>query len=116
MLMAANIYSEVNEQLNFHWGTPLFVQPTIGAWRRISTHDAVNGVLLGIRPVGNLCVATVMVLGILTSCTAQPTTGFRPSNRSTRAVRTGVSEIKDRNNFRDEQQAAPRVSNAPIDL
>jgi hypothetical protein len=26
-----------------------------------------------------------------------------------------VSEIRDRNNFRDEQHAAPRVDNAPID-
>ena len=43
----------------------------------------------------------VLALGILTPCTAQKT--------------TGVSEIRDRNNFRDEQQTAPRVNNAPID-
>jgi hypothetical protein len=55
----------------------------------------------------------VMALAILTSCTAQTMTGFRPSSQS--ALPTGVSEIRDRNNFRDEQQAAPRVSNAPID-
>jgi hypothetical protein len=46
---------------------------------------------------------TIMVLGILASCTA-PTT----------APPTGVSEIRDRSNFRDEQQGAPRVNNAPI--
>ena len=57
----------------------------------------------------------VMALTILTSCTAQTTTAFRPSNQSTTAFSTGVSEIKDRNNFRDEQQAAPRANNAPID-
>jgi hypothetical protein len=55
----------------------------------------------------------VMALGILTSRTAQTTAGFRPSSES--ALATGVSEIRDRNNFRDEQQAAPRVNNAPID-
>jgi hypothetical protein len=57
----------------------------------------------------------VIALGILTSCTAQTTTAFRPSNQSTTGLPTGVSEIRDRNNFRDEQQAAPRVNNAPID-
>jgi len=57
----------------------------------------------------------VMALAILTSCTAQTTTAFQPSNQSTTALPTGVSEIRDRNNFRDEQQAAPRVNNAPID-
>jgi hypothetical protein len=57
----------------------------------------------------------VMALGILTSCTAQTTTAFRRSNPSTTALPTGVSEIRDRNNFRDEQQGAPRVNNAPID-
>jgi hypothetical protein len=57
----------------------------------------------------------VMALGILTSCTAQTTTAFRPSNQSTTGLPTGVSEIRDRNNFRDEQQAAPQVNNAPID-
>ena len=55
-----------------------------------------------------------MALGILTSCTAQTTTELRPSNQSTTARPTGVSEIRDRNNFRDEQQAAPRVYNAPL--
>ena len=55
----------------------------------------------------------VMALGILTSCTAQTTTAFRLSSQS--ELPTGVSEIRDRNNFRDEQQAAPRVNNAPID-
>jgi len=44
----------------------------------------------------------VMVLG-LTSCTAQ-------TKDSTR-----VSQVKDRHNFRDEQEGAPRVDNAPID-
>ena len=43
----------------------------------------------------------VMALGILTSCTAQTT---RP-----------MSEVTDRHNFRDEQEGAPRVDNAPID-
>src|SRR5262249_47559907 len=57
----------------------------------------------------------VMALGILTSCTAQTTTAFRPSNQSTTTLPTSVSEIRNRNNFRDEQQAAPRVNNAPID-
>ena len=57
----------------------------------------------------------VMALGILASCTAQTTTAFRPSNQSTTASPTGVSGIRDRNNFRDEQEAAPRVNNAPID-
>jgi hypothetical protein len=57
----------------------------------------------------------IMALGILTSCTAQTTTRFRRSNQSTTAVPTGVSEIRDRNNFRDEQQAAPRANNAPIE-
>jgi hypothetical protein len=45
----------------------------------------------------------VIALGILTSCPAQTT-------RPTRA-----SEVKDRHNFRDEQEGAPRVNNAPID-
>jgi hypothetical protein len=27
----------------------------------------------------------------------------------------GLSEIRDRNNFRDEQQAAPQPNNSPID-
>jgi hypothetical protein len=44
----------------------------------------------------------VMALGIFTSCTAQTT-------HSTR-----VSEVKDRHNFRDEQEGAPRADNAPI--
>jgi hypothetical protein len=57
----------------------------------------------------------IMALGILTACTMQTMTVFRPSNQSTTALPTGVSEIRDRNNFRDEQQAAPRVNNAPID-
>src|SRR5262245_5588425 len=55
-----------------------------------------------------------MPLAILTSCTAQRMAAFQPSNQSTTALPTGVSEIRDRNNFRDEQQAAPRVNNAPI--
>jgi hypothetical protein len=46
-----------------------------------------------------------MALGILTSCTAQTTMTFP----------IGVSEIRDRNNVRNEQQAAPRVNNAPVD-
>jgi len=58
--------------------------------------------------------SAVMALGILTACTAQ-TTAFRPSNQSTTALSTAVSEITDRNNLRDEQQAAPRVNYAPID-
>ena len=45
----------------------------------------------------------VMALGVLTSCTAQTT---RP---------TTLSEINDRHNFRDEQEGAPRLDNAPID-
>jgi hypothetical protein len=45
----------------------------------------------------------IVALGILASCTAQTT---RP---------TRVSEVKDRHNFRDEQEGAPRVDNAPID-
>jgi len=45
----------------------------------------------------------VMALGILTSCTAQTT----PPTRA--------AEVKDRHNFRDEQEGAPRVSNAPIE-
>ena len=45
----------------------------------------------------------VIALGILTSCTAQTT---RP---------TRLSEVTDRHNFRDEQEGAPRVNNAPID-
>lgn len=57
----------------------------------------------------------IMVLGILTSCTTQTGTALRPSNESKTALPTRVSEIRDRNNFRDEQQAAPRVNNAPID-
>jgi hypothetical protein len=44
----------------------------------------------------------VMALVILTSCTAQTT-------HSTR-----VPEVKDRHNFRDEQEGAPRVDNAVI--
>jgi len=44
----------------------------------------------------------VMALGILTSCTAQAT---RPNR---------VSELRDRHNFRDEQEGAPRVDNAPM--
>ena len=44
----------------------------------------------------------VMALGIFTSCTAQ----------TIRATR--VSEVKDRHNFRDEQEGAPRADNAPI--
>jgi hypothetical protein len=47
MLMAAALCSAPSEQLNFRWDTPPFVRLTIGAWRRISTHGAVNGVLLG---------------------------------------------------------------------
>jgi len=45
----------------------------------------------------------VMALGVLTSYTAQTT---RP---------IGVPEVKDRHNFRDEQEGAPRIDNAPID-
>ena len=45
----------------------------------------------------------VMALGIFTSCTAQTT-------HSTR-----VSEVKDRHNFRDEQEGAPRADNASIE-
>ena len=45
----------------------------------------------------------VMALGIFTSCTAQRT-------HSTR-----VSEVKDRDNFRDEQEGAPRADNASIE-
>jgi hypothetical protein len=45
----------------------------------------------------------VIALGILTSCTAQTT-------HSTR-----VSEVKDRHNFRDEQEGAPRPNNASIE-
>jgi hypothetical protein len=47
-------------------------------------------------------MGAVMALGILMSCTAQ-TTGP-----------TRVSEVKDRHNFRDEQEGAPRVDTAPI--
>ena len=44
----------------------------------------------------------IVALGMLTSCTAQTTSP------------TGVSEVRDRHNIRDEQEAAPRVNNAPI--
>jgi hypothetical protein len=70
------------------------------------------------RAMYPLCLifgCAVMALEILTSCTAETTTAFRSSNQSTIALPTGVSEIRDRNNFRDEQQAAPRLNNAPID-
>jgi hypothetical protein len=45
----------------------------------------------------------VIALAILTSCAAQTT-------HSTR-----VSEVKDRHNFRDEQEGAPRPNNTHID-
>jgi len=57
----------------------------------------------------------VMALGILTSCTAQTPTAFRSSKQSPTSLPIGLSEIRDRNNFRDEQQAAPRPNNSPID-
>lgn len=44
----------------------------------------------------------VIALMVLTSCTAQTTES------------TTVSEVKDRHNFRDDQEGAPRVTNAPI--
>jgi hypothetical protein len=58
----------------------------------------------------------VLALGILTACIAQTTTAFRPSNQSKTALLTRVSEIRDRNNFRDEQQAAPRVTTLLLTL
>jgi hypothetical protein len=45
--MAEAIYSALSWQLRFRWDKGLFVRLTIGAWRRTSTHGAVNGALLG---------------------------------------------------------------------
>ena len=63
-----------------------------------SSHFSVK--LLGLA-IYNI-MGAVMALGILTSCTPQ-TTGS-----------TRVSEVKDRHNFRGEQEGAPRVDTAPI--
>ena len=45
----------------------------------------------------------VIALGILTSCSATTT------------LPTRLSEIRDRNNLRDDQQAVPRANNAAIE-
>ena len=47
MRMAGATYSVLSERLRSRWHTAPFVQFTIGVWRRISTHGALNGVLLG---------------------------------------------------------------------
>ena len=57
----------------------------------------------------------VLALGILTSCAAQSTTVVKPPTQSATAATTGLSETRDRNTFRDDQSAAPRVNNAPLD-
>jgi hypothetical protein len=44
-----------------------------------------------------------MALGVLTACIAQTTTAYRPSNQSKTALPTRISEIRDRNNFRDKE-------------
>src|SRR6266567_2291716 len=48
MRMAEATYSAVGSQLISRWHTAPFVRVTTGAWRRISTRGAINGVLLGL--------------------------------------------------------------------
>ena len=51
--MAEVTYLPLSKQLRSRWHTAPFVRLTIGAWRRISTHGAVNGLLLGWRGFGD---------------------------------------------------------------
>lgn len=93
-LMVEATYSVLSKQLKSRWHMAPFVRLTLGAWRCISTHGTVNGVLLGWCRLGDSHVEGSIDAPIWERIDVQSGTLATPPPQGLHPYGEGVAELR----------------------